>query len=398
MRLNLQGKMIKIGFFNDHPPYTSANPIRDSTSPVIGLEPDIIDTMAEYFNFSVHYIHCHNRSIMNQMLMDKVIDFEIGGLMMTYHQHLRMNFFFTHWMDYITFGTRWSMKNSTSFTLLLKPFSYQVWFLFIVVFIVFIILNKFKIRIIIPIRIVQHRNRFNSQQYRSSIELNLLWINLSLLFRQPYHWLRYLDTSIKICVIFWTFSALILTTFYSGFISSILAIPIHDGITTVHQFAEQCESQNIIPLIRNNTSWANVFSHSKIDVFQTIWRNSRLINDTEKELRIIASQSMMNGDDRKFAMITARETLRYFRFLFGDGSIYTPPDGDDSTFYPILVSIPVRLSFEYDHQPFNDLIIHLQAAGLLERWRNRQLIRVQYLDESIDSFIDIYNDYDNNEI
>ena len=65
----------------------------------------------------------------------------------------------------------------------------------------------------------------------------------------------------------------------------------------------------------------------------------------------------MNGDDRKFAMITARETLRYFRFLFGDGSIYTPPDGDDSTFYPILVSIPVRLSFEYDHQPFNDLYV-----------------------------------------
>ena len=180
--------------------------------------------------------------------------------MMTYDRHLRMNFFFSHWMDYVTFGMRWPERNHNGFNLLLKPFSYQVWFLLITVFIVFIILNKFKIRILIPIRIVHHQNGLNSQQYRSSIDLNLLWINLSLLFRQPYYWLRYLDTSIKICVIFWTFSALILTTFYSGFISSILAIPIHDGITTVHQFAEQCESQNIIPLIRNNTSWANVFS------------------------------------------------------------------------------------------------------------------------------------------
>ena len=88
---------------------------------------------------------------------------------------------------------------------------------------------------------------------------------------------------------------------------------------------------------------------------QTIWRNVQLVNNTEEELRKIASNSMENNN--RFAMITARETLRYFRFLLGDGSIYMPPDDETSSFYPLLVSIPVRLSFEYDRKPFNELYV-----------------------------------------
>mgnify|MGYP000318312789 CR=1 FL=1 len=207
--------------------------------------------MAKYFNFTIQYIPCENTHEMFRMLNENKTDFNIGGIVMTYYRYLRMHFFFTHWIDYITFGTRWPEKNHVTYDLLLKPFSYQIWFLLIIIFIMFIILNQFKTSLLKPIQI---HGRY--------IEMNLFWINLSLLFRQQYHWLRFFNTSMKICVILWTISALILTTFYGGFISSILTIPINTGITSIYRLAEECESHNIIPLIQGNKNTVRRFNVS----------------------------------------------------------------------------------------------------------------------------------------
>ncbi|OTF74851.1 hypothetical protein BLA29_011984, partial [Euroglyphus maynei] len=147
-------------------------------------------------------------------------------------------------------------------------------------------------------------------------------------------------------MIFWALSSLILSTFYAGFLSSILSIPRHYYIDTIQRLADECYAGNIVPLIQANTSAIKIFTMSERKDFQMIWRNTRQIVNSERGIQMIIEQNFFNR--KKYSLITTSYSLKYYRFQYGKHLLYLPPlEQFESSFYPFYVSIPVRKSFEH---------------------------------------------------
>ncbi|KAH9521775.1 Glutamate receptor ionotropic, kainate 4, variant 2 [Dermatophagoides farinae] len=367
MRLNLEAKTLIVGYNNDLP-YTSIMIQSLNNDRLFGIDTSVIRTIAEYFNFTIKFIDCNNiygyrlsNGSFNGMiglLETEQIDLGIGGVMMNYERNLVTNHLYTHLIDYVTFMTSTAKQSSINYYSLLKPFTNQVWMMILAIFFLFYMMKQIRSNLI-----VKYQRYFND--YHNN---NIIWISLGLFFRQPYHPLRSTHLSFKIMMSFWILSVLILSTMYGVFLSSDLAIANH-YIHTIQHLADECHSQNIIPLIQANTSAIKTFSMSKRKDFQMIWQKTQQISDTEEGIQMIIEQNL-NG--KKFSLITTRYSLQYYQCHYGKNLLYLPPLQFESSFYPFLVSIPVRKSFEH-FQSFDILIFYLQSSGLVQKWLRDEL-------------------------
>ena len=92
---------------------------------------------------------------------------------------------------------------------------------------------------------------------------------------------------------------------------------------------------------------------SKRKDFQMIWEKTQQISDTEEGIQMIIEQNLYG---KKFSLITTRYSLQYYQCHYGKNLLYLPPLQFESSFYPFLVSIPLRKSFEH-FQSFDILYV-----------------------------------------
>lgn len=75
----------------------------------------------------------------------------------------------------------------------------------------------------------------------------------------------------------------------------------------------------------------------------------KLIMTIDDGIKLMTSQTR-----QQYAILGSRSSLEYFRLNLGRNSFYTPPDNDDSSFYPALITLPLQNQFKYKKE-FNHL-------------------------------------------
>ncbi|KPM02495.1 Glutamate receptor delta-1 subunit precursor (GluR delta-1)-like protein [Sarcoptes scabiei] len=386
MRLNLHNRTIRVGYNNinllksdpKELPFTRIDSRR-----IFGIEPILIATFANYFNFSVELIDCKGVygvknpngtwSGMIGMISLKEIDIGIGGYIITYERHLVVDHLYPHWIDELSYATSLPAKQ-ISFDLLLKPFTWEIWLCIFASFLFLFLFNTIRFALscwdssnLKQNDQSQRKNEKCSMQNNS----NIIWISFCLLLQQPSHWLRSLDLTLKIFIVFWMISVFLLAQIYGGRLYSILTIPSQYTIDSILKLADACRSKKMVSLIQANTSFYEIFSSSSLCTFQAIWNSMKLIMTIDDGIELMTSQTR-----QQYAILGSRSSLEYFRLNLGRNSFYTPPDNDDSSFYPALITLPLQNQFKYKKE-FNHLVFLLQSHGFINHWIDQQMYHVK---------------------
>lgn len=161
----------------------------------------------------------------------------IGAISINYNRIFAVNFLEPHYIDSFTFITNPAAKH-IGFDVLMRPFRHEVWFVFFFMLIIASLFQQFEKYMTSITNIVR-------DQKSSTSKHNIFWINLCLLFRQPYSKLVQINLSLKIFAIIWAISALILTNSYAGCLCSIMALPSEQVIDSVEKLAMECPLKHI---------------------------------------------------------------------------------------------------------------------------------------------------------
>lgn len=154
-----------------------------------------------------------------------------------YGRFLVIKYLYPFQVDQFTFITR-IPRDLIGFNILIKPFSLPVWLCIFISYFCFIVLDQNKMNRLLK------RTEFNNE--------SLFWICIGILFCQPHLHLSSARISTKTIVLVWLLSVTILSNFYSGHLSSMLAIPSRSPLDTVEKLMRACISKEIIPLIHRH--------------------------------------------------------------------------------------------------------------------------------------------------
>ncbi|OTF69172.1 Ligand-gated ion channel-like protein [Euroglyphus maynei] len=331
-----------------------------------GIETRIMQIMAKKLNFTIEWVITPNKSgnlLANKtwngmvgMIVRQEVEIATGGISLTPERMTAADFLFPHEIDQNTFALSASSNegnNNDSINLLIRPFQLQVWFVFLVTFLLFGILHHMFIKPLLGKHLNNLNREFNDKEtcLKPKIDHNLVWINFCLLLRQSYHWLSnsrscHILSSIKICSIIWALSSLVISNFYTGYLCSMLTLPSTNQIDSIEKFAHACENGQLIPLGLKNTNVMNIISKSNMQSLKTIWRHIKLIKNRETGMNMISAQLELPISERiHYAIISPRERLRFLQM--NDNIIHLPPKNSDSSIYSFFVAIPVRKSFRH---------------------------------------------------
>lgn len=159
-----------------------------------------------------------------------------------------MEYLYPHLINQVTFVTPAPRHENNHHNLMLVPFDYSVWYLFLLSLFVYYIWSK----------LFQNLNGTGK----------IFWISILVLFRQPCHKWTYKQriNSVNIMLLFWNVSMFILTTTYASCLYSIIAIPPDPGtIDTVDQLFEEIIHGRIVVNSVKNSFYTDTF---RVSFFQ----------------------------------------------------------------------------------------------------------------------------------
>lgn len=108
---------------------------------------------------------------------------------------------------------------------------------------------------------------------------------------------------------------------------------------------------------------------SSIRTIRSVARILRGIMDQSEGERLIIDQTQKE----RYALISSYDRIKFSELKFGPKSFYLPSPSGDSSFFPLIVSFPVRLPNDYI-EPFEIWIMRITSSGLMECWKNRLTI------------------------
>ncbi|XP_075677063.1 uncharacterized protein LOC113795514 isoform X2 [Dermatophagoides pteronyssinus] len=334
MKSLLLNQTLKIAYTNTLP-YTKIDHNHQS-----GIEFELLKTLSDIFQFKMIFVDCKNDFGIKQSdgnwtgVIGKIFNHEadIG-------------------IDSLTFGTAGSQKR-VPLNIFFQPFTSTVWFCLFISLILFPILNLY------------HQHEQNNHY-----AFNLLWINLSLLLRQPYYPLRLrLNLSSKINLITWMLSLIILANIYSSYLCAQFAIQQHYVIDTCEKLADACDDNEIIPLLPKKGVLYPLFkTNSSIRTIRSLSRKLRGITDHNEGARLVVNSIIQK---ERYALISSYDQIKFSQFRFKPESIYLPPASSKSTFFSIITGFPVRLPENYIKH-FEIWIMRISSFGLMKFWKNQ---------------------------
>lgn len=176
------------------------------------------------------------------------IDLALGGLIMTYHRIKVVDFLYPYTVDSLSYGTSKS-DITVNFDVLIKPFDVNVWICLLITFALFFILDYVENNFELMDKILKNRRYKN----------NLVWTSMCILIGQRCLLLDKFHKSLKICILIWLLSTIMLDILYSSNLFSILTIPDEFEFDSVKKLAHACDKGEIITLIQNNTNMSEAF-------------------------------------------------------------------------------------------------------------------------------------------
>ncbi|XP_075591421.1 elongation factor 1-gamma isoform X2 [Dermatophagoides farinae] len=368
MRLDFQHKLLRIGYRNIIP-FSNINPGLNISA---GIEGILIQVMADYFNFTIKFIEIHDEGHLERIngtwtglighIQDGQFDMAIGAISINFNRLLAVNFIEPHYVDSFSFTTNPAVQH-VGFDVLIRPFRREVWFLMFSIFIISLLFQQFENQMLSITNIVSRH------QSLSLLEHNIFWINLCLLFRQPYLKLAEINFSSKIFVIIWAIVALILTNSYAGGLCSILAIPTEHAIDTVEKLAMECQQKHIITL-GIDTDYYTSLKDSQNPTLRDIGQHMEFVSDRDEAIQMILSSKIHT---RKYAFPFSYEQILFTKIMIGWPRLYLPPYTE--SFFPLFYGIPVSKTFIYI-QEFNQIIKCLIEAGLPIYWRSSEIFKI----------------------
>lgn len=225
-------------------PFTNIDPRSEIFA---GIEGKLIQIIADHFNFTIEFIESHYEGRLKEIngnwtgligqIQEGRFDMGIGAISINYNRIFAVNFLEPHYIDSFTFITNPAAKH-IGFDVLMRPFRNEVWFVFFFMLIIASLFQQFEKYMTSITNIVRGQKSSTSKH-------NIFWINLCLLFRQPYSKLVQINLSLKIFAIIWAISALILTNSYAGCLCSIMALSSEQVIDSVEKLAMECRLKHI---------------------------------------------------------------------------------------------------------------------------------------------------------
>lgn len=128
---------------------------------------------------------------------------------------------------------------------------------------------------------------------------------------------------------------MIFTNLYSGNLCSILATPSTHPFSTIEKLVQACHSGLIIPLGLDTPFYDNLI----------VSKYLKIVSRKEEAIQMIISPEFHNAN-KHYAFIYSRERLRTARAIHGSNILYIPPR-TESTFFPMILAMPVRTDFPY---------------------------------------------------
>uniref|UniRef100_A0A6P6Y957 Glutamate receptor ionotropic, kainate 5-like n=1 Tax=Dermatophagoides pteronyssinus TaxID=6956 RepID=A0A6P6Y957_DERPT len=324
-----------------------------------GIEYELLKTLSEIFQFKMIFIDCKDDYGIRQPngnwtgIMGKIFNNEanigIGGIVVTFNRISAIKFLYPHWLDSLTFGTT-IPHNHVPLDIYFQPFTPIVWLCLFISLILFPVLNL-----------------YHQYEQNNNYAFNLLWINLSLLLRQPYYSRIRLTLSQKMTIITWMLSLIILTNIYSSYLCARFAIKNYNVIDTCDKLADACDNNEIIPLLEEKTVVFSLFkTDSSIRTIRSVAHKLRGISHRSEGEQLITVQT----HKEQYALVSSFERIQTSQLLFGSESFYLPPASSESSFFPLLVGFPIQLPDDLI-QPFEIWIMRITSSGLMECWKNR---------------------------
>nr|XP_046915200.1 glutamate receptor 2-like isoform X2 [Dermatophagoides farinae] len=372
----MENLTLKIGFINVLP-YTWLKLNHSSTSGqysvIGGIETQLWQLASEYYNFSIEWIIEPNSHFGAQYengswsgliaaIMNNEIDLAVGGLMPTTKRLEVVDFLFPYDHDQYTFANQPLPETGSHMDLLIRPFHYKVFICILFTVILFWLFNWIE-------------KKLQQQQYsETNNHHNLLWINFCLLVRQPYHWMSSTGSAIRIALIIWAFSSIILVNFYLYTLCSMLALPLIDKIDTINKFIDACNTGYLIPMAISNTSVEEFFLNSQVDTVRNLWSSHlMLLPNYSLPFTLLLSSS----NRPYYALIAARKNLLFLQSVKGKDKIYLPPYTEKSSLFPSLLATPVQKGFHYK-RPFERFVSRLITTGIMTHWEMLDSIKLRF--------------------
>ncbi|XP_075586650.1 glutamate receptor ionotropic, kainate 4 isoform X2 [Dermatophagoides farinae] len=386
MKLNLMGKIFRIGI-NYYSPFTAIDlnqtlSASRSSSTTNGIEIEMLNTMANYFNFSYKLINYngiygdpidHNyingtwTGIVAGLIANK-IDLGIGGITHKYERQKVIKFLYPHWIDRLTYATTMPEHEQLYLDRFFHPFHSFVWIMLIIVFISFTIFNWLDCYLWID------KKRKNS----------FVWSMMGTLLRQPLSsssWITNEQRQSKKCLfIIWLLSTIILTSAYSGCLLSNIAIPESKYIDNIWKLIDSLQTEQLLMIgTDNELNYLKEFMEKRLIGNHQHGKHYNLtvmIKNHRESLRILMDEStkfshhhyyQYNGKSRRrqLAILLSEERANLIRISLGDGSFYLPPNNPSTTLNQNIMSFAInsRLYDQY-HNDFNQLIQRIIATGM----------------------------------
>lgn len=169
---------------------------------------------------------------------------------MTYHRLKVVNFLYPYTIDSLSYGTSKTDLVPNHFDVLIKPFGVTVWICLMITFGLFFLLDYMENNLKLMDKIYQTQPKNKN---------NLVWTSFCILFGQRCHLVEKFHKSLKICILIWILSTIILDILYSSNLFSMLTIPNEFEFDSVKKLAIACDKGKIITLIQNNTNMSETF-------------------------------------------------------------------------------------------------------------------------------------------
>ena len=319
----------------------------------------MMETLAKKFNFTINYQSFRQStwSYLYDNLTNEEIDFVIGGTVMTTERLEKVHYLYPHLYDKFTFATSPSIANLDHFDLniLIRPMDSSVWLLLAITLIILLFVGRL-------FQSIQPSIQFNN--HHQNIRQDLFNICIHHLFRQSVPLLRLANRPIKICSMFWSFTAvIILANNYTGSLCSMLALPSHYSMDTTIKLAKQCRNHHIITLgIANSRPYQSLIE-SKVEEIQLIGQRMQFIRNYASAIKIIIEQSRrqktLSSNGPSYVFISTRLRLLFKMIYAGKNLVFLPPNTETAALLPLYVAIAITKSFAHRKQFDRMLVLHI---------------------------------------
>lgn len=183
-----------------------------------------------------------------------------------YHNRLEViDYLYPHWTDHYTFMTTLPARYlDFDYSIILKPFLWQVWICLIITFIILLLFDWLEHNVLYERK--RSTENAGANRTKRNENGNFLWITLAILLNQPNRQIRKnFSLPKKICLITWILMAIIIMNGYGAGLKSIMTVPSR-GIDTVEKLNAACRNNPKMDVILYGSKNIRIFL--EVSVFQ----------------------------------------------------------------------------------------------------------------------------------